>query len=101
MAKKGSIEINEKRRRLSNSHAAKRAALKAIATDREVAPEERFQASVKLAELPRSGSKVRVRNRCMLTGRSRGNYRKFGISRIMLREMAAHGLIPGMTKASW
>lgn len=101
MARKGSIEINEKRKRLSKSHAAKRAALKAVAMDRDAAPEERFKANLKLAALPRSGSKIRVRNRCMLTGRSRGNYRKFGISRIMLREMGAHGLIPGLKKASW
>lgn len=101
MARKGSIEINEKRRRLSKCHAAKREALKVVAMDRNAAPEERFRATLKLAALPRSGSKVRVRNRCVLTGRSRGNYRKFGISRIMLREMGAHGLIPGLKKASW
>jgi len=101
MAKKGSIETNEKRKRLAQKYAPKRTALKAIATDRNAAPEERFKATLQLAEMPRSGAKVRVRNRCMLTGRSRGNYRKFGISRIMLREMAAHGLIPGLKKASW
>jgi small subunit ribosomal protein S14 len=101
MARKGSIEINEKRKRLVKKYAPKREALKAVASDRSAAPEERFKAALALAEMPRSGSKVRVRNRCMLTGRSRGNYRKFGISRIMLREMGAHGLIPGLKKASW
>ncbi|MCP5322803.1 MAG: 30S ribosomal protein S14 [Candidatus Paracaedibacteraceae bacterium] len=101
MARKGSIEINEKRKRLAQKYASKRAELKAIAADRNAAPEERFKATLKLAEMPRSGAKIRVRNRCMLTGRSRGNYRKFGISRIMLREMGSLGLIPGLKKASW
>jgi small subunit ribosomal protein S14 len=101
MARKGSIEINEKRKRLAQKYAAKRAELKARASDRTAAPEERFKATLTLAEMPRSGARIRVRNRCMLTGRSRGNYRKFGISRIMLREMGSHGLIPGLTKASW
>lgn len=101
MAKKGSIETNEKRKRLVMKYAEKRAALKAVATDRNAAPEERFKATIQLAEMPRSGARIRVRNRCMLTGRSRGNYRKFGISRIMLREMGNHGLIPGLKKASW
>lgn len=101
MARKGSIEINEKRKRLAQKYASKRAELKALAADRNAAPEERFKATLKLAEMPRSGAKIRVRNRCMLTGRSRGNYRKFGISRIMLREMGSLGLIPGLKKASW
>lgn len=101
MAKKGSIETNEKRKRLVKRYAEKRAALKAIATDRSAAPEVRFKANLQLAEMPRSGARIRVRNRCMLTGRSRGNYRKFGISRIMLREMGNHGMIPGLKKASW
>jgi small subunit ribosomal protein S14 len=101
MAKKGSIETNEKRKRLVKRYAEKRAALKAIATDRSAAPEVIFKANLQLAEMPRSGARIRVRNRCMLTGRSRGNYRKFGISRIMLREMGNHGMIPGLKKASW
>jgi small subunit ribosomal protein S14 len=101
MTKKGSIETNEKRKRLVKRYAEKRAALKAIATDRSAAPEVRFKANLQLAEMPRSGARIRVRNRCMLTGRSRGNYRKFGISRIMLREMGNHGMIPGLKKASW
>jgi small subunit ribosomal protein S14 len=101
MAKKGSIETNEKRKRLAKKYAVKRAELKALAADRKAAPEERFKATLQLAEMPRSGARIRVRNRCMLTGRSRGNYRKFGISRIMLREMGSQGLIPGLKKASW
>lgn len=101
MARKGSIEINKKRERLAQKYAAKRAELKARASDRTAAPEERFKATLSLAEMPRSGAKIRVRNRCNITGRSRGNYRKFGISRIMLREMGAHGLIPGLKKSSW
>jgi len=101
MAKKSSIETNEKRKRLSQKYAPKRAKLKAIASNRNVAAEERFKATLELAALPRSGAKIRVRSRCMLTGRSRGNYRKFGISRIMLREMGSRGLIPGLKKASW
>ena len=101
MAKKGSIETNEKRKRLAKKYAPKRAELKALAADRNAAPEERFKATLELAAMPRSGSRIRVRNRCMLTGRSRGNYRKFGISRIMLREMGNYGLIPGLKKASW
>lgn len=101
MARKGSIEINKKRERLAQKYAEKRAELKARASDRTAAPEERFKATLTLAEMPRSGAKIRVRNRCSITGRSRGNYRKFGISRIMLREMGAHGLIPGLKKSSW
>ena len=80
---------------------AKRERLKAIAADRSMPPEERFNARLKLAELPRNGSPVRVRNRCELTGRPRGTYRKFRLSRIALRELASRGEIPGMVKASW
>jgi len=80
---------------------AKRGALKAIVKDRELPVEDRFEASVKLAQLPRNGSATRVRLRCELTGRSRANYRKFRLSRIALRDLASSGQIPGMVKASW
>jgi len=81
--------------------AARRARLKAIALDRNAPPEERFAAQLKLAELPRNSSKTRVRNRCSLTGRPRGYYRKFKLSRIAVRELASSGQIPGMVKSSW
>jgi small subunit ribosomal protein S14 len=80
---------------------AKRAALKATVMDRTLPVEDRFNASLKLAQLPRNGAAVRVRLRCKLTGRPRGNYRKFELSRIMLRELGNQGQIPGMVKASW
>ena len=101
MAKKGKIESNEKRRRLVRKYAKKRAALLAIARDRSRPIEERFEAQMKLAKLPRNAAPVRVRNRCELTGRPRGYYRKFRLSRIALRELANRGLLPGVTKASW
>ena len=80
---------------------AKRARLKAIADDRSLAPEERFAARLKLAEMPRNSSATRIRNRCELTGRPRGTYRKFKLSRLALRELASAGQIPGMVKSSW
>ncbi len=101
MAKKSSIEKNNRRRRMAKQQAPKRARLKAIVMDKEVSPEERFTAQLKLAELPRNGAKIRIRNRCELTGRSRAVYRRFKLSRIMLRKMASEGLIPGVTKSSW
>ena len=101
MAKTSSVEKNEYRKRLSKAHAAKRAVLKKVVMDRELPVEDRFEATIKLAQLPRNGAKVRVRLRCALTGRSRGNYRKFQLSRNMLRELASSGQIPGLTKASW
>ena len=101
MAKKSAIERNDKRRRLAKKFNAKRERLKAIANDRELPMEERFQARLKLAELPRNASKTRVRNRCEVTGRPRGTYRKFKMSRITLRELASAGQIPGMVKSSW
>lgn len=101
MAKKSAIAKNEKRRRQVANQASKRAALKAIATDRSVSPEERFQANLKLAQLPRDGSKIRVRNRCALTGRPRAFYRKFKLSRIALRDLASIGQVPGVVKSSW
>ncbi len=101
MAKKSAIEKNERRRRLVAKYEAKRAALKKIIMDRTRDPEERFEATLALAALPRNGAAVRVRNRCVLTGRPRGYYRKFGLSRIALRELASQGLVPGVVKASW
>lgn len=101
MAKKSAIERNKKRIRLIEKSKVKRAALKAIAEDRLLPPEDRFNARLKLAEMPRNGSPVRARNRCELTGRPRGVYRKFKLSRIALRELALSGQIPGMVKASW
>jgi small subunit ribosomal protein S14 len=101
MAKKSSIEKNARRDRLVKGAARKRVRLKAIAIDRDAPPEERFAAQLKLARLPRNGSRTRVRNRCVLTGRPRGYYRKFKLSRIALRELASSGQIPGMVKSSW
>ena len=101
MAKKSAIEKNEKRKKLVQRYAAKRDRLRMIARDRSSPPEERFQAYLKLAEMPRNGAAVRVRNRCMVSGRPRGNYRKFKISRIALRDLASIGQIPGMVKSSW
>lgn len=101
MAKKSATERNKKRQRLAARDLTKRNALKEIAEDRTLPMEDRFGARLRLAKLPRNGAAVRVRNRCALTGRPRGFYRKFRISRIALRELASAGLIPGMTKSSW
>ena len=101
MAKKSAVNRDAKRRKMMQRNAARRARLKAVARDRSLPPEERFQAYVKLAELPRNSSSVRIRNRCSLTGRPRGFYRKLRLSRIALRELASTGQIPGMVKSSW
>jgi small subunit ribosomal protein S14 len=101
MAKTSAVNRNAMRERLAARDKAKRAALKAIVMDRTRPVEDRFEATLKLAQLPRNGAKVRVRLRCELTGRSRGNYRKFKLSRNMLRDLANNGQIPGMVKASW
>ncbi|MCL6739675.1 30S ribosomal protein S14 [Sphingomonas sp. RB56-2] len=101
MAKLSSVNKNERRKKLVAKTAAKRAKLKAIANDQSVDETERLIARLKMAELPRNGNPTRIRNRCELTGRSRGYYRKFRLSRIMLREMGNKGLIPGLTKSSW
>ncbi len=101
MAKTSAVEKNNRRAKLSVLHAEKRAALKALVMDREAPVEERFEATLKLAQLPRNGAKVRVRLRCELTGRPRGNYRKFKLSRNALRDLASFGQIPGLVKASW
>jgi small subunit ribosomal protein S14 len=101
MAKKSAVERNKKRARLAEKYGAKRAQLKAQATDDKLSPEDRFNARLKLAELPRNSSPVRYRLRCALSGRPRGNYRKFQLSRVALRELASSGQIPGMVKSSW
>jgi small subunit ribosomal protein S14 len=101
MAKTSQVNRNAKRMQMSARDKAKRLALKAIVKDRDLPVEERFEASVKLAQLPRNGSPTRIRLRCEITGRSRANYRKFRLSRIALRDLASAGQIPGMVKASW
>jgi small subunit ribosomal protein S14 len=101
MAKKSQVNRNARREHMAQRDKAKRATLKAIVMDRSLPVEDRFNASLKLAQLPRNGAKVRVRLRCALTGRSRGNYRKFKLSRVVLRDLASNGQIPGMVKASW
>ncbi|MFT4079970.1 30S ribosomal protein S14 [Rhodomicrobium lacus] len=101
MAKTGMIERNNKRRRIAARDAEKRLELKAIANDKNLPIEERFAARLKLAQLPRNGSPTRIRNRCEVTGRPRGFYRKLKMSRISLRELGNQGLIPGLVKSSW
>jgi small subunit ribosomal protein S14 len=101
MAKTSSVNKNRRRTLLVKRLAAKRARLKAVAEDRALPPEERFAARLKLAELPRNSAAVRLHNRCELTGRPRGYYRKFRLSRIALRQLASSGQIPGMVKSSW
>lgn len=101
MAKVCMIERDKKRAKLVKSYANKRAKLKAIIKDKSIPAEERFQATLKLAELPRNSSKIRMRNRCALTGRPRGYFRKMKLSRIALRDLASRGELPGVTKSSW
>jgi len=101
MPKTSAIERNKKRIQLSEKHAAKRAELKAILANPATTDEEFFAAQKKLNKLPRNSSKVRIRNRCSLSGRPRGFNRRFGVSRITLRELALSGKIPGVTKSSW
>jgi small subunit ribosomal protein S14 len=101
MAKTSAIDKNRKRAQLVKRLAAKRARLKAAAVDQSRTPEERFEARLKLAALPRNSAAVRLRNRCELSGRPRGFYRKFKLSRIALRDLASAGEIPGMVKSSW
>jgi small subunit ribosomal protein S14 len=95
------IERNAKRKKLAKKFAAKRAKLKAIAADQTKPAEERFAASLKLAELPRNSSETRFRNRCDVTGRPRGFYRKLRMSRVSLRQLGSEGKIPGLVKSSW
>jgi len=101
MAKKSAIEKNKRRERLVKKYAAKREALKAAANDESLSLEERFAARLKLAELPRNSAGVRLRNRCEVTGRPRGYYRKLKMSRVALRELGSKGLVPGLVKSSW
>jgi small subunit ribosomal protein S14 len=101
MAKTSSVNKNRRRAQMVKRLAAKRQRLKTVAENRELPPEERFAARLKLAEMPRNSSATRIRNRCELTGRPRGFYRKFKLSRIALRELASAGQIPGMVKSSW
>ena len=101
MAKTSSVFRNLKRAKMAEKFAARRCKLKEIVMDKTISPEERFQATLKLAELPRNSAKIRFRNRCELTGRSRGVYGKFGLGRSKLRDMAASGEIPGLVKSSW
>jgi small subunit ribosomal protein S14 len=101
MAKQSSVNKNNRRRKMVAQYAAKRKKLKAIADDRNKPAEERFAARLKLSQLPRNSSATRIRNRCELTGRARGYYRKLKVCRNMLRELASQGLIPGMVKSSW
>ena len=101
MAKTSSIERNLKRIRLSKKYLKKREALKKIIKNKKLPLEDRFKAQLKLAKLPRNSARTRVRNRCEITGRPHGVYRKLRISRIALRELALTGKIPGMTKSSW
>jgi small subunit ribosomal protein S14 len=101
MAKKSSIEKNNRRRRLAKKFSGRRSRLRAIARDKNKPMEDRFAAALKLAELPRNSSATRVHNRCMISGRPKGYYRKLKMSRIALRDLGSKGLIPGLLKSSW
>ncbi len=101
MAKLSSINKNERRKKLVKQYAGKYDALRAVANDKNADDSDRLMARLKMAELPRNANPTRVRNRCMVTGRSRAVYRKFQLSRIMMRELGNMGLIPGLTKSSW
>lgn len=101
MAKLSSVNKNEKRRKMVAKYAPKYAKLKAIANDKSADETDRLMARLKMAELPRNGNPTRIRNRCELTGRPRGYYRKFRLARVMLRDLANKGLIPGVVKSSW
>jgi small subunit ribosomal protein S14 len=101
MAKKSSIEKNNRRRRMAKKFSGRRTRLKAIANDKTKPIEERFAATLKLAEMPRNANATRIRNRCEVTGRPRAFYRKHKLSRIALRELGSKGLIPGLVKSSW
>jgi small subunit ribosomal protein S14 len=101
MAKKSAIENNKKKARLVKAYAGRRARLKAKANDETLPIEEQFEARLKLAALPRNSAKIRIRNRCEISGRPRAFYRKLKMSRIALRELGSRGLIPGLVKSSW
>jgi small subunit ribosomal protein S14 len=101
MAKKSSIEKNNRRKRMAKNAAPKRARLKAIIADKTLPMEERFAATLKLAEMPRNSSTTRIRLRCELSGRSRSNYRLTKLSRIAMRDLGSKGMVPGLVKSSW
>lgn len=101
MAKIGSVQRNKKRQKMAKSYASKRQALKEQIYNKELPLDERFELVMKLASLPRNSAKIRVKNRCNLTGRPKGYLRKFGLSRIMVRKLAGSGQLPGVVKASW
>ena len=101
MAKQSSIQKNNKRKLMVKKFRSKRLSLKKKMNDKNISMEERFKLQLKINDLPRDGSRVRVRNRCELTGRTRGVYRKFGLSRIKIRELSMAGLLPGVVKSSW
>ncbi|WP_193188665.1 30S ribosomal protein S14 [Nisaea sediminum] len=101
MAKKSAIEKNRNRQKLVQRDTAKRERLKAVIADKDLPMEERFKAALKLNEMPRNGAKIRLRNRCEVSGRPRGYYRKLKMSRIALRDLGSIGQIPGMVKSSW
>ncbi|MGB0181949.1 MAG: 30S ribosomal protein S14 [Candidatus Puniceispirillales bacterium] len=101
MAKVSAIDKNMKRQKKVASNASRRARLNAIVKDKSLPIEERFEATLKLAQMPRNGAKIRLRNRCRVTGRPRGYYRKLGMSRIALRDLASFGQVPGVVKSSW
>ena len=101
MARKSSVEKNKNREKLVNMHAAKRMRLKAMVRDKALPIEERFNAGLKLSEMPRNGARIRLRNRCEVTGRPMGYYRKFKMSRIALRDLGSIGQVPGLVKSSW
>lgn len=101
MAKKSAVEKNKNRAKLVDKCANRKARLLAQARDKNAAPEERFAATLKLAEMPRNGHKIRLRNRCEVNGRPRGYYRYFKMSRVSLRHLASFGMVPGVIKSSW
>lgn len=101
MAKVSAVEKNNRRRKLTDRHAEKRAALKAIIMNKELPIEDRFKAQLKLSEMPRNSAKTRIRNRCEVSGRPRGYYRKMKLSRIAMRDLGSIGKIPGLVKSSW
>ncbi len=101
MAKKGMIEKNNRRKKMVGQQAAKRARLKLVIMNKEASLEDRFAATLKLAQLPRNASATRIKNRCEVTGRPRGYYRKLRMSRIAMRDLGNSGLVPGLTKSSW
>jgi small subunit ribosomal protein S14 len=101
MARTSNIHRDLKRRKMAKQQSSKRAKLKAVIMDKSLPIEDRFEAQLKLAALPRNGSKTRIRNRCRFSGRPRGTFRRFGLSRLALREFGSDGLIPGLVKSSW